>query len=98
MAAAAQMGGCMKKLLPLIILAGGSACPTCASTYVLTVAGLGGEPDYEQRFQMLATDTDKILRAGTAGDRVVETLKGADATKAKVEAAISKIAGQAKPA
>jgi len=23
---------------------------------------LGGEPDYEQRFQMLATDTDKMLR------------------------------------
>jgi hypothetical protein len=64
------------------------------STYILTVAGLGGEPDYEQRFALLANDTDKILRAGST-DRVVETLKGADATKAKIEAALTKIAGQA---
>jgi hypothetical protein len=64
------------------------------STYILTVAGLGGEPDYEQRFTLLANDTDKILRAGST-DRVVETLKGADATKAKIEAALTKIAGQA---
>src|SRR5258708_21768652 len=87
--------GCMKKLLAFSMLACG---PALASTFVLTVAGLGGEADYEQRFQMLANDTDKILRAGTAGDRIVETLKGADATRVKVEAAISKIAGQAKPA
>jgi hypothetical protein len=63
----------------------------------LTVAGLGGEPDYEQRFTALANDTDKILKTGTS-DRVVETLKGADATRAKVEAALNKIASQAKPA
>jgi len=62
---------------------------------MVTVAGLGGEPDYEQRFAMLATDTDKVLRA-SGGDRVVETLKGADATKAKFSAALAKIAGQAK--
>ena len=31
------------------------------TTYFVTVAGLGGEPDYEQRFTMLATDTDKML-------------------------------------
>src|SRR5262249_2639960 len=66
-----------------------------AATYVLTVAGLGGEPDYEQRFTALAADTDKIFKTGQA-DRIVETLKGADATRAKVEAALNKIAGQAK--
>jgi len=66
-----------------------------AATYILTVAGLGGEADYEQRFTLWANDTDKILKAGGT-DRVVETLKGADATRAKVEAALSKIASQAK--
>ncbi len=66
-----------------------------AATYFLTVAGLGGEPDYETRFNLLATDTDKLLRAG-GGDRVVETLKGPDATKAKLTAALAKIAGTAK--
>src|SRR5271168_3359020 len=70
--------------------------PAFATTYFLTVAGLGGEPDYEQRFALLATDTDKILRAGGTTDRVIETLKGADATKAKMEAALGRIAAQAK--
>jgi hypothetical protein len=81
------------KFLALVLL----ASPLFASTYLLTVAGLGGEPDYEQRFTALANDTDKILKTGTS-DRVVETLKGADATRAKVEAALNKIASQAKPA
>jgi hypothetical protein len=64
----------------------------------LTVAGLGGEPDYEQRFQMLATDTDKMLRDSPGSDKVVETLKGSEATRAKLEAALGKIAAAAKPA
>lgn len=79
-----------------VLLAAGT--PAFASTYFLTVAGLGGEPDYEQRFTMMATDVDKILKSGGQTDRVVETLKGADATKVKMEAALSRIAGQAKPA
>ena len=74
-----------------------AACPAFGATYILTVAGLGGEPDYEQRFTVLATDTDKILQTGAQSDRVVETLKGADATRAKVEAALNRIASQAKP-
>jgi len=68
------------------------------ATYFLTVSGLGGEPDYEQRFQMLATDTDKMLRDSPGADKVVQTLKGPDATRANLEAALGKIAAQAKPA
>lgn len=75
-----------------------AATPAFATTYILTVAGLGGEPDYEQRFTMLATDMDKILRAGGQTDRVIETLKGADATRAKMEAVLTRFASQAKPA
>jgi hypothetical protein len=71
--------------------------PAFGATYILTVAGLGGEPDYEQRFTALATDTDKILKTGAQSDRIVETLNGADATRAKVEAALNRIALQAKP-
>jgi hypothetical protein len=68
-----------------------------SATYFLTVAGLGGEQDYEQRFQMLATDTDKLLKDSPGTDKVVDTLKGADATRAKLEASLAKIASQAKP-
>jgi hypothetical protein len=84
------------KLIGLLCLA--IATPAFSATYILTVAGLGGEPDYEQRFAALATDTDKILKTGAQGDRIVETLKGADATRAKVEASLNRIASQAKPA
>jgi len=84
------------RLLILISLA--AVGPSFGATYLLTVAGLGGEPDYEQRFGMLATETDKILRGGGQTDRVVETLKGADATRQKVEAALNRMASQAKPA
>ncbi len=80
-----------------MVLSLAAMTPAFGSTYVLTVAGLGGEADYEQRFTMLAADTDKILRAGGTTDRIVETLKGADATRAKVEAALNRIASQAKP-
>jgi len=74
------------------------AAPGFCTTYFVTVAGLGGEADYEQRFNMLATDTDKILREGGGTDRVVETLKGADATRAKLTASMNRIAAEAKPA
>lgn len=90
-----KAGWCMK-ILPLICLAA-AITPAFGATYILTVAGLGGEPDYDQRFTLWANDTDKILRGGGQTDRVVETLKGADATKAKMEASLNKIASQAKP-
>ncbi len=80
------------------LLLGASAHTAFGATYFLTVAGLGGEADYEQRFQMLATDTDKMLKASPGTDKIVETLKGADATRAKLEASLAKIAAAAKPA
>lgn len=80
-----------------LFLAVCAAHPAFSATYILTVAGLGGEPDYEQRFTMLASDTDKLMRGNGQTDRMVETLKGADATKAKVEASLNRIASQAKP-
>jgi len=85
-------------VLCLAAMQGAFVHAALGATYFLTVAGLGGEPDYEQRFQMLATDTDKLLRDSPGSDKVVETLKGADATRAKLEAALGKIAAQAKPA
>ena len=78
------------------LLALAVAYPAFGTTFFVTVAGIGGEPDYEQRFTMLANDTDKLLRSGSATDRVVETLKGADATKVKFTAALNRVASDAK--
>lgn len=71
-----------------------SACAHAATFYV-TVAGLGGEPDYEQRFTANANDLDKVFRAA-AGAQVV-TLTGKDSTKAKLSAALADVARKAKP-
>ena len=81
----------MKRSILLALLA---AAPVCANTYYLTVAGLGGEPDYEQRFHMLAGETDKLLKSGGA-DRIVVTLEGPGATKQAVLGALDKFAREA---
>ncbi len=65
-----------------------------ADTYFLTVAGLGGEPDYEQRFRGLAADLDRILKAADATNHVT-TLSGDDATRAHLTESLQTIAGQA---
>lgn len=65
-----------------------------AETYFLTVAGLGGEAEYEQRFSGWAKDLDKIVRAEPGAN--VETLFGKDATKAAIEAKLKAIASTAK--
>lgn len=65
-----------------------------ATSFYLTVAGLGGEPEYEQRFTGWASDLNKAL-AGEAGAKV-DTLSGKDATKANIQAKLSAIASQAK--
>jgi hypothetical protein len=73
----------------LIALAG--ACVARADIYYVNVAGLGGEPDYEQRFGALAVDLDRITRAGGATAHVV-TLSGVQATREHLQQALSAIA------
>jgi hypothetical protein len=67
-----------------------------ADTYFLTVAGLGGEPDYAQRFREWAADLDRVFKSAGATNHVL-TLSGQDATRANFVAVMKVIAGQAKP-
>ena len=62
-------------------------------TYYLTVAGLGGEPDYEQRFSAQAQEVQKLL---TGDDVSVQTLQGAAATKQAIRTAVESIGKQVK--
>lgn len=64
-----------------------------ASVYYVTIAGLGGEPDYEQRFTAAAKDLDKIFR-GVPGAHVT-TLSGRDATRAHLTEALTSVARDA---
>jgi hypothetical protein len=72
------------------------ARPAQAAPYYVTVAGLGGEPDYEQRFTALAKDLDKLFKAA-ASDAHVYTFTGNDATKARLTDTLAQIARDAKP-
>lgn len=67
-----------------------------AETFYLTVAGLGGEPEYEQQFSGWAKDLDKLLKTAEPGAKI-ETLFGAEATRVNLEARLRDIAKQAKP-
>ncbi len=67
-----------------------------ADTFYFTVAGLGGEPEYDQRFSGWAKDVDKLLHQ-VAPHAKIKTLYGADATKANVEGYLREVAKEAKP-
>src|ERR1700733_15053070 len=93
MAAAAQVGCGMRIALLWLLMTGLSAH---ASVYYVTVAGLGGEPDYEQRFTANAKDLDKLFKASGNGAHVY-TLTGTQATKAELTTTLTSIAHDAKP-
>lgn len=66
-----------------------------AETFYFTIAGLGGEPEYEQRFSGWAKDLDKLLHEVEPHAKI-KTLFGADATRANIEAHFKEIAKEAK--
>jgi hypothetical protein len=65
-----------------------------ATTFYVTISGLGGEPDYEQRFKMWSEDIDSSLkRAG--GDANVTILQAP--TREQVRAKLNELTKQVKP-
>ena len=66
-----------------------------AATYYVIVAGLGGEPDYEQRFTAAAKDLDRIFRAGGPTAHVY-TLVGSEATATQLTETMGVVAREAK--
>lgn len=65
------------------------------AVFYLTIAGLGGEQEYEQRFAAMARDMDNILK-GSGGEVHVFTLHGKQATKPGIQNAFDEIAAKAK--
>ena len=79
-------------LLVTLCLAAGTAR---AATWYVTVAVLGGEKDYEQRFTANAMDLDTIFKNGV--DAHVVTLTGKESTRARLSEAMAAVARDAKP-
>ncbi len=72
-----------------------AALPASASTYFVTIAGLGGEPDFEQRFTSDANELDHILKS-SGGDVHVFTLTGANSTRQHIDEIFAQVAREAK--
>src|SRR5439155_6269926 len=79
------------KLLPLLLL---SALYIPGATLFVTISGKGGEPDYDQRFKMLATDVESSLKKA-GGDSDVVTL--VDPTREQIRTKLGEVAKRAKP-
>jgi hypothetical protein len=92
-AAAAEVGCGLKRLWCAALAL--ASVRAYAATYYVTVAGLGGEPDYEQRFTAAAKDLDKVFK-GAGADAHVVTLSGKDATRARLTEALAGVARDAK--
>ena len=82
--------GCGVKRLSLLLFA---ALAAQAATHYVTVTGLGGEPDYEQRFAMWAKELDGVLKS--APDAKVHTLEAP--TRDVVRKTLADIARDAGP-
>jgi hypothetical protein len=92
MAASTQMGVCMR--LALLLLLSAAALP--AANYYVTIAGLGGAPEYETQFEKWAADLDRELHSNNTEAEVI-TLSGPAATRQRIQQALSSLAAQAKP-
>jgi hypothetical protein len=95
MAAAPKVGCGVKRALCLVITLAALCLRAQAAVFYITVAGLGGEPDYDQRFTANARELDKIFH-GIPGAHVV-TLTGPDATRAKLVDALAAAARDSRP-
>jgi hypothetical protein len=80
----------MSKLCFLTVLAVLFGANSSAASYYVTVAGLGGDADYERQFQKWAADLDKVLQIN-GPDTHTTVLSGAAATREHVEQTLKQI-------
>jgi len=85
-----------RRQAPVLIAALLMTAALRADTFYFTVAGLGGEPEYDARFSGWAKDLDKLLHEIEPHAKI-KTLYGADATRANVEAYLHEVAKDSKP-
>ena len=88
--------GCGVKRPLLLLCACAWALQARAAVFYVTVAGLGGEPDYEQRFTAAAKDLDRVFK-GAGNTPHVFTLSGNEATAARLRETLTAVAREAKP-
>lgn len=97
MVAATALEAAVRRAAIMIALGLCVALPAGAATRVLVVAGLGGEPQYEQNFEKWSTQVAKAADSVTGDPAMVQRLAGRDAARANIEAALRKAAQESHP-
>lgn len=92
MAVAASMGDRLRFSLVFLV----SCLSMHAATYYLTVAGLGGDTEYEAQFARWANDLDHQFKLN-GPDTHVETIFGAGATRQHFHEAMTRLSEQMTP-
>jgi hypothetical protein len=85
------------RLAALLAFALGGAAPAHAEVYYLIVAGLGGEPAYEEQFAKDAEALAAVARRTTSPSRVM-LLKGEGATRDALVASLESLKTRTRPA
>jgi hypothetical protein len=85
----------MRRLCLLAFSAALFAANVLAASYYVTVAGLGGDPDYEKQFEKWAADLNTVLQTN-GPDAHSTLLSGASATRERFEQTLKQVAGVAK--
>lgn len=80
----------------LLLLLAAAAVSASGANYFVTIAGLGGTPEYEAQFAKWASDLDHELKSNGPAARVT-TLSGNAATRQQIERALITIASEARP-
>jgi hypothetical protein len=80
----------------LLLLGAVFALSMHAATHYITIAGLGGEADFEQRFTGWAQTIDQVLKTSRTEARI-ETLTGANATRDRIREVLEKAAQDCGP-
>ena len=81
----------MRFLLLLLIAAAAQG-----ASYFVTIAGLGGLPEYDKQFADWATEFDRQFKSNGPTAHVI-TLSGENATKSHIQQLMSQLAGEMKP-
>jgi hypothetical protein len=92
MASATQVG-CRLKVLALLLAA---AMGANATSYFVTIAGLGGEPEYDSQFAKWAADLQHELEKNGPGVHIV-TLSGPSATRDSIRKTLARLATEMQP-
>ncbi|HSU57788.1 MAG TPA: hypothetical protein VLI55_00630 [Bryobacteraceae bacterium] len=82
--------------MKLLFLLAATAVSACGANYFVTIAGLGGTPEYETQFEKWAADLDHDLKTN-GPDAHVTTLSGPSTTRQHILAALNAIATEVKP-